>query len=34
MAVVTCISVYVVKETYEDEMAEGVAQEEGIAARG
>ena len=34
MAVVTFVSVYLITETYEDEMAEDVAQEEGVAARG
>jgi hypothetical protein len=32
MAAVTFISVYLVSETYEDEMAEDVAEEEGAAA--
>jgi MFS family permease len=34
MAVVTFVSVYLVTETYEGEMAEDVALEEGVAARG
>jgi hypothetical protein len=33
MMVVTFVSVYLMTETYEDEMAEDVTQEEGIAAR-
>ena len=34
MAIVTFVSVYLVTETYEGEMAEDVALEEGVAARG
>ena len=34
MMVVTFVSVYLVTETYEEEMAEDVAQEEGIPAAG
>ena len=34
MAALTFVSVYLITETYEDEMAEDVAEEEGVAARG
>jgi hypothetical protein len=34
MACLTFFSVYLVTETYEDEMAEDVAEEEGAAAKG
>ena len=34
MAVLTFVSVYLITETYEDEMAEDVATEEGVAAKG
>jgi hypothetical protein len=34
MAVLIFVSVYLITETYEDQMTEDVATEEGIAARG
>ena len=34
MAVLTFVSVYLITETYEDQMAKDVATEEGVAAKG